>query len=87
MADGKTEFSGTLQRFAQDRLVTMTWRASDWPPQHSSLVSIKLSPWTSGDNSCLVWLQQFRVPIGRMKETNAFWERLWAALADAVKPR
>lgn len=89
IVDGKTEYTGTLQRFVQDRSLTLTWKASDWPALHSSVVTIKFSPWmqTTGDNSCLVWIQQIRVPSNRMKETNAFWEKLWNAIYDAVKPR
>jgi activator of HSP90 ATPase len=62
--------TGTNLELVQDTKIVQTWRASDWPEDHYSTLSITLSPVSSKTNlSCV----QTGVPEDQYEEISQGW--------------
>jgi activator of HSP90 ATPase len=61
---------GTNKELVRDEKIVQTWRASDWPGDHYSTLTITLSPVSSGTKLSFV---QARVPADQFEEISQGW--------------
>jgi activator of HSP90 ATPase len=74
---------GTNLELEKDAKIVQTWRASDWPDDHYSTLTITLSPVSSGTQLSFV---QTGVPANQYDEISKGWhDYYWNPMKEALK--
>jgi activator of HSP90 ATPase len=72
--------TGIISTLVQDKEITQTWRASDWPAGHYSNISFVLS---DEDDGAHISFTQTNLPKGTEAEFEAGWDDFyWQPLRD-----
>ena len=75
--------NGTNLELVQDEKIVQTWRASDWPDDHYSTLTITLSPGSSGTKLSFI---QTGVPSDQYEEISQGWyDYYWNPLKEALE--
>lgn len=75
--------NGTNKELVQDEKIAQTWRASDWPDDHYSTLTITLSPVPSGTKLSFV---QAGVPADQYEEISQGWyDYYWNPMKAALE--
>jgi activator of HSP90 ATPase len=75
--------TGTNKELIQDTKIVQTWRASDWPDDHYSTLTITLSPLSSKTK---LSLEQTGVPEDQYEEISQGWyDYYWDPLKKSLE--
>ncbi len=75
--------TGTNKELVQDEKIVQTWRASDWPEDHYSTLTVTLSPVLPGRNSPL---SRPEFPMTSTEEISQGWhDYYWNPMKAALK--
>jgi activator of HSP90 ATPase len=75
--------TGTNKELVQDTKIVQTWRASDWPDDHYSTLTITLSPVSSKTKLSVV---QTGVPEDQYEEISQVWyDYYWDPLKNVLE--
>ena len=75
--------NGMNLELEKDKKIVQTWRASDWPADHYSTLTITLSPVSSGTKLSFV---QSGVPADQYEEISKGWyDYYWSPMKEALE--
>jgi len=75
--------NGTNLELEKDKKIVQTWRASDWPADHYSILTITLFPVSSGTKLSFV---QSGVPADQYEEISKGWyDYYWDPMKEALE--
>jgi activator of HSP90 ATPase len=75
--------TGTNKELVQNKKIVQTWRASDWPEDHYSTLTITVSPVPSGTKLSFI---QAGVPDDQYEEISQGWhDYYWNPMKAALK--